>query len=432
MEDTDWDTDAEIWATGARLRRQMEALRSVHHDLTPGAAQLDSQTEELFEPALVRVMGPSGLIKVDELIKQLITDAETNWSDGMANLLESLKDEPWGLRAFLSVSEHLRRHKREPIFHAAMLTSVTSSFEAHLALLAGDYFHASPKSLKAGSKEDTKEFSLEDLWSLGSVSAAVEAAIDARIEKLTFGSISDWRLFFEKRVGLPATAFENWDALAEIFERRNCVVHHSGRASARYERFVNGKIKRGTPLVVDASYVTQSIDTLESTGLLLALEVWTKFSEDSDVIQMFVDRIGFETMKRHRWSVALAVNEAHYRYASSESSRRTAQVNIWLATKHLEGLRAIQADVEQWDLSATSGLYHLAKSALLEEIDTCFELLPDLLARGELTGEALATWPLLVNLRADPRIEDHKELMIDYLADLRGEVTDEGNTPDNK
>lgn len=412
--------------SGRAFARSIEALREVHEGLSEKASLLDSASQFMPPPGLMHAMGPEGRERLSEVLSELFEDGSPRHSEFLGELYDAIEHEPWGIRVFLGISETLGRHRREPIFHSAMLTSAVSSFGAHLTNLAYDFFYSVPSALNKpakddrSAKDDLKEFSLADLQRLGSVQAAVESLIEARVLQLSYGSLSDWRAFFKDRLKIDLAEVADWSELREIHERRNCVVHHDGIASPRYVGAVGGAIEVGGYLEVDLAYVNRAITVLESAGLVLLIEIWRKLCSDPEAPATFLSVQGFEAMKVDRWAQSLAIHENLLANSTSEADRLVAQVNVWLSLKNLNGLESVQSAIDAWDTSAASDRYLLAKAALLDDVDLSFALIERLFERDELSAEELATWPLLRAVREDARIEKYGEL-------LRGYAEDEGD-----
>ncbi|WP_426736893.1 hypothetical protein [Plantibacter sp. 2H11-2] len=412
---TEWDPDLEFYATGQAFTRAMDALREVHSGLSDGAGLMDAPEQAMASPKVLRTLDQDSSNRLRVVLKSIFATGDVTRDGFLHRLYEAIEDEPWGSRVFLGFSEMVTRHKRSPIFHAAMLTSTVSRFEAHLAMLASDFFHTAPASLNQVSREEAKEFSLADLQNLGSVDAAIQAAIESRINKLQFGSISDWKGFFKDKLKVDLSLLCDWDEVREIYERRNCVVHHNGVASQRYVAAVSNGITVGDILEVDAAYTSRAVVVLEALGTLLLAAVWRKLGADADGPNMFLNRVAYDAMLAERWQYSQVLNENILANARDESEKHVAQVNVWLTLKNIHGLEYIRADVEGWDLSASNDRYLLAQAALLNELDACFRYIDALLEREDLTAEDLATWPLLKDVRSDARSEKYGDLIRRYI-----------------
>ena len=128
-------------------------------------------------------------------------------------------------------------------------------------------------------------------------------------------------------------------------------------------------------------------------------------------------------MRIERWDTSLALYETWRGLPLTGEEKLMAHVNRLLAKKGISGLAA-RPEIDEWDVSGLDELYAFAKVCLLEDLDRAFALVPDLVAREKLGGWALATWPLTIVLRADPRIQACADDMKDYLSETAGDPGD--------
>ncbi|TQL42980.1 hypothetical protein FB468_0991 [Leucobacter komagatae] len=332
-------------------------------------------------------------------------------------VFEAVKHTAWGPEFALNFMRRVYRTPRGPIFHNSMLISAVSAFETHLARLAEEYYRCAPAALHDLPRESVKEFSLRELQDLGSVDEAIEIAIERRVTQLMFGSLTDWKKFFADRIKLDFADYAQiWDEVKEVFERRNCVVHNDSRASRRYVQNYS-ETEIGAPLYADVAYVEWAIERLELLGVLFHTQVWVKFALNQKEVIDALEITAFEALKDQRWVFSRALYEKWTQLPLSQAESHMAKVNLWITSKEEHGLAAIQSEVEAWDISGSDELYSLARLCLLDQVDGAFKLLPALIDRDKIDGRALATWPLLRPLREDPRINEHSEIMREYLHD---------------
>ncbi len=392
-----------------------DALRETHTELSVAASKLD-RLGSIWDS-----LPPGVEISVEDRKRvvsalQAIPEQEFGPTTLLDTLWEVTAEDPWGPMLAMGAMKKFYRPAREPIFHGAMLISTVAQLEGHLSTLAENYYRAAPAALHDVPKEATKEFSLKDLQALGSIELAVESAIQNRVSKLSFGSLTEWRRFFKDRMSIDfADLGTPWDVTLEIFERRHCLVHSEGRASARYTKTVNG-VSANADLRPDEKYVTEAIDALEVLGTLLHASVWRKFTKTPDEIVSQIESTAFSALKEGRWAFSLPLYRYWQELPLSNQEQMMARVNIWLARKGIEGLEAIREEVEAWDVSGYDDLYVFAKACILDDLDEAFAMVTPLIERDKLSGADLATWPLTASLRADPRIREYSELVRGYLA----------------
>jgi hypothetical protein len=257
---------------GTDFTDSFDALRETHTELSGAAANLDQLGSiwdnlppevELSSEDKQRVIAGLRSIPREQFSARALLD----------KLWDVTADDAWGPAFVTTTMAKFFRPRREPIFHGALLISAVASLEAHLGQLAENYYRAAPAALHDLPKEALKEFSLKDLQTLGSIDQAI-AAIEARVSKLSFGSLTDWRKFFKDRMSIDlADQGPPWADVLEIFERRHCLVHSEGQASERYVKATSASEMKAD-LRPDREYVSSAIDALEVIGTLLQASVW--------------------------------------------------------------------------------------------------------------------------------------------------------------
>lgn len=405
---------------GMDYLESIEALRETHLELTPAASGLDNSPRALTDSF--------ALLNLDDNEKRMLRPAFENAPESglsplelLDRMLRAVGETAWGPEFILNFMKRAYRPKREPIFHDAMLISLVSSFEAHLAKLAGLYYQCAPVALSDVPKEAAKEFSLRELQDMDSIQDAVDTAIERRVTKLMFGSLGDWKKFFAERMNIDlADMSVPWKEIVEIFERRHCLVHNDARASRRYAEAVEDSTY-DEELHASQGYVSAAIEKLELVGLVLHVRVWKKFTEDVTRVSASLEDTSFAALQESRWAFAQALYELWQRLPLSAKDRRTGEVNLWLVKRELNGLDAVRAEIEAWDVSDADELFTFAKHCLLEQVDEAFAMVPSLLERDKLGGRALARWPIAAVLRRDPRIDLYRDQVRAF---LREEATD--------
>jgi hypothetical protein len=299
-----------------------------------------------------------------------------------------------------------------------MLIGAVAKFESHVSRLFETYYRARPAALKHGGKGGQKEFSLSDIQALQNLDEVLDLAIERKVRSIMFQGLEGWKDNLKKmlNVSMPNLGVE-WNAIREIFERRHCVVHHHSTASRQYASS-RGDVELGAPVHADGEYLKTALEQLETLGALLHLRVWQKLADDHEKLVSFVERNAFGALNEKRWQYCVAVYGAWLELPVSPLEALMGKVNVWLARKGLGGVQAILHEVEAWDagleaseVDASPFLFSFAKACLLEDLDLAFRLLPDLVENKELSGEALASWPLTAPLRGDPRIHEFNEVI---------------------
>jgi len=402
--------------TGQDFRESIDALRETHDELASAAEKLDDLQQVLNGTLEVPKKLSNDERKLIARAFKGIPEEGLRPSEFIDRVWDAVAHTDWGPTFAVNLANKLYRPRRQPIFHNAMLISLVAAFEAHLTKLATEYYRGAPSALHDLPREAMKEFSLKDLQGMNSIDDAIEVAIEARIVKLMYGSLADWKKFFADRMNISMDGLsESWETIREIFERRHCIVHSEARASRRYVAAVKGATLHQH---IDATpdYVRSAIDSIELLGVLLHGAVWEKFATDKQEVVDALEATGFEALKASRWDFSLALYERWQALPLSEEEQRMAKVNIWIAKKELFGGETVIDEIAAWDVSGSDELFKFAKLCLLEDLDGAFEMIPILIERDKMDGKSLATWPLTSGLRKDPRIRDYADLVHGYLA----------------
>ena len=108
----------------------------------------------------------------------------------------------------------------------------------------------------------------------------------------------------------------------------------------------------------------------------------------------------FDFLRVGRWRLAAYIAVAAREGCLSDYDKLLLRVNGWIARKHIDGLEAIRAEVESWQVAPLAPRFRLAKLALLDDVPAAHELGKALLDSGDLDIDDWWTWPLLEDVRA--------------------------------
>jgi hypothetical protein len=196
--------------------------------------------------------------------------------------------------------------------------------------------------------------------------------------------------------------------IGEIFKRRNLIVHNGGRVSRRYLQEVHEEdlrrgLKLGDTVEITPDYLSRSIDLIEHEFILLAAELWKKLKPEDQRRGNLLSNLAVQHLNERRWIVArgfsfFAMNDK----SQVEATRLSSQINYWQSYKWSGDFEKIRSEVDGADFSAKKPLFQLAHSALRDDFEAFFQLLPRLLESGELLKTQLASWPLFQGVRQRP------------------------------
>ena len=283
------------------------------------------------------------------------------------------------------------------LLYRSALISLVSAAEWFLSQVIRTHFEKFPDASGTGGKTLT----LEDLKSLGSVEDAQRYLIDLRIDEIMWGSFEDWVRFLTSTVRLSAAYLvPDRDALIEVFQRRNVMVHNNGRVHSSYMHKVPPELRKGVSLggelSVSPDYLSRAIDLVEKNFILLGAELWKQLEPAQEKRAEALIGIAFDRLKSELWVVSeglsfFTLNDKKM----SECSLLVAQLNYWQSVRWQGRFPEVQKEVQASDFSAKDDLFQLARYALLDDYDTFFKLIP------------LRTWPIFREARKDPRFRKY-------------------------
>jgi hypothetical protein len=123
--------------------------------------------------------------------------------------------------------------------------ALTSRSEWLIAQLVHLFFDTYPSA--AGMSEPF--FSLDTLASVQTIEDARELLIDHKVESLMRQTFDEWLQFFKTKPGLGMSYIEpDRQRIAEIFKRRNVIVHNGGRVNRIYLQEVEEPLRTGLKL----------------------------------------------------------------------------------------------------------------------------------------------------------------------------------------
>lgn len=254
-----------------------------------------------------------------------------------------------------------------------------------------------------------KHFSYDDFLQL-SPEDALNYAIDLKLQDFMHQSLKDWQLAFNKLFKVDLTAFSgSWEAVVEVYERRNIAVHNAGRINQIYLHKVPQSapppVPPGFMPVTDWAYLHRACDLYLQLGLYLINRVWAKL--DPEHAQARLGGLHFlahRAVEEQRWSDA-ALTFPLFRkdpaLKAEPAKRVAAHLEYLLTEKRLRGLEAIRPDLYRFQHDHPDNTPRVAAliSALSEDLDAFLALVD----QAQFTPEELATQPFFEEFRADGR-----------------------------
>jgi hypothetical protein len=229
--------------------------------------------------------------------------------------------------------------------------------------------------------------------------------LDREIRRLTRGSIEEWTARVEADFDLDlAAASCDWDAVREVWARRNVLVHNAGIADKMYVDRVAGTVG-GTILEVDDEYLRTAIDLLCGFLLGTIFTAWVTLPGRSTYVAQLAYLYATTAESERRWPLAENLYMLAARVDVDREDAATSKVNAWLARAQWRGPDSVLADVRRWVTDELPRRFTLARTILLGQRDAAIGMLPELLEQGEITTDHLRAWPLFIPLRDMPAFQ---------------------------
>ncbi len=301
------------------------------------------------------------------------------------------------------------------LLNCSILISLLGYFELVIADLAHTFYRIFPEA----TADDDKVLSVNELRNFGSIDEAMDYVVSRRVDSLLRGTMGDWQKFFESRLKVDLKRIvPEWARFNEIVQRRHLIVHAGGKANRRYRANVDweglgeadGPPALGTQLSVHDVYLNHALDIFEVAGLLLCQSVWKKLAEEEVSERLggltgLVDTV-YRCVVGGQWYVAEHLAEWGLQDKdASEGTLLVFKFNRLLAIKRQGHWDEIATELESFDCSAKHPRFVLARASLMERADEFFEILPTAMGAG-VTVEALKEWPILDEMREDPRFQE--------------------------
>ncbi|MFE7742607.1 hypothetical protein [Nocardia sp. NPDC057455] len=302
-----------------------------------------------------------------------------------------------------------RKSRKEALF-SSLLVSAASAFEIQV----GDAIRCHLRAIPQAVESSEKQYSYADVAKFCNLEAFKNASIEDRVESVMRKDVSSWFDWTNKKFGVNISDVSGYgDEIVEAFLRRNLIVHNGGVVNDIYLSKTPRKVARNDDfkIVVDQQYVLSVIDWLQAAGTALVVRVFDKLGsadESSAVIQDgLLTEVSYELLLAKRYGAVIDLADCVQGCAKAADTALILKVNRWIALKETGKLESIRSDISNWDVSAASMRFVLAKHALLDEHDEAESILKTLLSTRQLSQSHWQTWPLLENLR---RYVKEKEL----------------------
>jgi len=266
-------------------------------------------------------------------------------------------------------------------------------YKTHAEILAGD-----------------RQFTYQELQSFSSLEDARNAMIEAKVESILRDSFPKWITLLRNTAKLSMGYLDDVeDHLAEIFLRRNIVVHNGGVANATYLAKVASSLKAGRKpgdvLFVTPAYLSDAIDLLEQYFVLIAAELWKQqVPKDKSRGRALVD-LAYDKLVAGKWRIAggwsyFLMNDKQV----PELEQLIGKMNYWQTKKWIGEFPDVEVDVKNADFSAVDRVFRLCQLALLDDQQGFIKMVRQCLRTKDLSLQELAEWPIFKEMRTHKQV----------------------------
>jgi len=266
-----------------------------------------------------------------------------------------------GKRFVNSVGTLSKNSAHQHLLYKNCLISLVSSAEWFLSQVLTRFFESFPEA--AGLKDKT--LTLEDLRRIGTVEEAEAYLIRLRVDEIMWGGLDDWLKFLKNTVKLSLGYLtEDEEALKEVFQRRNVMVHNNGIVHPSYlskiPEAARPGVVAGEPLFVPAAYLRGAIDILEKQFLLIAAELWKKVAPKDEKRGGVLNNIAMKALLAERYLISSGIS----RFQGEDKQLPEkwwlyARINFWQTMKWDGQFAAVETEIRQADFSAKDDLSRL-------------------------------------------------------------------------
>lgn len=286
------------------------------------------------------------------------------------------------------------------------MISLISQFDVFYAALVRVIFYSKPELLNASDK--TLLYS--QIIEFDSIDEVKDYVIEKEVNVLLRESHEQQIKWLEKKLGIQIIdLLKNWQQFIELTERRNLFVHCDGAVSDQYLNIcrkhnveINPELKIGSNMGVNKKYFEQSYKCIFETGIVLAQTIWRKlFPKDLEEADNNLNNICYNLLIDEEFDLAKRLLDyaASLKKVNSYESKLYFIVNKALAYKLSGDNNSCKKILDEFDWSAFSNLFKLARFVLLDDFDNAATIMRKIGTSGEVTQADYRQWPLFKEFR---------------------------------
>jgi len=322
-------------------------------------------------------------------------------------------------------------YQKELLYKNAFI-GLLSSVEWFYSQVLHFYYDKHPEA--AGVKKKT--MTLEDLKTFGTVQDAEKFLIDSKIEEIFRAGFDAWMDILKDEVKLKLPCVKLFfNELLEVYQRRNLLVHNGGIVNSIYISKVSPdlsqELKIGDKLTITSEYLENAICKLHIVFTLIAAELWKKLEPNEESRADIMNSIAYRNMNQGRWEVSEWLSCFIKDDENLKSRVKTVgQLNFWLSRKKRGNRELVIGEVLNADFTDKSLRYQLAVSALTDNKEEFFDLLPETLRTKSLEIEELLEFPIFDEMRNTKEFEEFKLTSEEFKAYKQIEANSKNDSKD--
>lgn len=385
--------------------------------------RLLKSTAEIFGASLAEVENdlaerdlPGSDAEIDltpELTKRLESEfADFRSPEVQANYLDWLKENPSKIKAWYKVIQSVTKQPpaRGKILRRGALIMMFSFYELLISDIIRAYYSLFPDALPA---PDEQQISLRDLRGMNpsGLDDIEKFFIEKEVDKVLRESTKKQLQYFKDTltIQLPADT-KLREALKEIAQRRNLIVHNDGIVDSFYlanvpKEFCEARgIEKNVRLNVTPAYILHAYETLFGFSCQLVQLCWRKwFKDDAEKADLALSESIFSLLEKERYFALKELAIYSTRVNTSPMYEQLITVNTAIAARDSGDRITLTKHIKKISGYQLASDTKIALSVLREDYEKTYDLLE--LAKDEgKTSHISIDWPLFRPIRNEERL----------------------------
>jgi hypothetical protein len=198
-------------------------------------------------------------------------------ADGLFDEIEKLVNGHGDLRSQKEAVAQQQLEENRPLFNQMLLSRSVDNFLTFLADLLFQVFKAKPQLLRSNEAEK-----LDFVLQFSDMEQLIDALVEKKVIELSHKSLTELQKYFDTRLGVELAQATEFEALSNLVEKRNLIVHRRGimdKAFIRKTQGSDGDV--GSSLTITNEHIKDSLVLLLRAASRLDRLVRAKFDIES-------------------------------------------------------------------------------------------------------------------------------------------------------